>query len=54
MRERLTSTSIQFTDKQFTQIETIVYEEKLKSNSEAVRTAWDFYVKHEFPDLLEI
>lgn len=51
MRERKTSTSVQFSDKQFTQLETIVYEEKLKSNSEAVRNAWDFYVKHNFPHL---
>lgn len=52
MRERKTSTSVQFSDKQFSQLETIVYEQKLKSNSEAVRIAWDFYVKQNFPHLL--
>lgn len=54
MRERLTSTSVQFTDKQFSQIETIAYEQKLKSNAEAVRIAWDYYVKHEYPELLKV
>lgn len=52
MRERKTSTSVQFSDKQFSQLEAIVHEQKLKSNAEAVRAAWDFYVKTKFPNLV--
>ncbi len=51
MGERKFSTSVQLTEAQFGQLETIVAAERLKSNSEVIRRSFDFYVKEKYPEL---
>lgn len=51
MADRKSSTSVQFSDTQFNQLEEIVQREKVKSNAEIIRRSFDFYVNEKYPDL---
>lgn len=51
MADRKSSTSVQFSDTQFKQLEEIVQREKVKSNAEIIRRSFDFYVSEKYPEL---
>ncbi len=53
MGERKFSTSVQFTDRQFEQLEEIVLRERVKSNAEIIRRCFDFYVREKYPELVK-
>lgn len=54
MADRKSSTSVQFSDTQFKQLEEIVLREKVKSNAEIIRRSFDFYVSEKYPELKKI
>ncbi len=50
-REKMLSTPVQFTDKQYLNSEEIMKNEGIKYFSEYVRTAVDFYTEQKYPHL---
>lgn len=46
----MASTSVQFNNGQFKQLEKIKKELDMSSNAEVLRCAFDFYVKENFPE----
>ena len=52
-REKMTSTPVQFTDKQYEVSERAMQLDGIKYFSEHVRNALDFYHQHKYPQLVK-
>lgn len=51
-RERMSTTSVQLNDLQFERLEKIKEIEKIASNAEVLRNAFNFFVQAKYPQLL--
>lgn len=52
-REKMTSTPVQFTDKQYEVSEKAMLQDGIRHFAEHVRNALDFYHKEKYPQLLK-
>ena len=53
-RKRMISTSVQFDDKQFFQLDQILSLGNFTSYASIIRDSFDFYVENKYPELLEL
>ncbi len=51
--EDMIRTSVQFSEKQINQINEIRFSERFKSKADVIRRAWDYFVTHEYPQLVD-
>lgn len=51
--EEQVRTTVTFSKTQIYQLQEIKFSERFNSNTELIRTAWDYFVKNKYPQLVD-